>query len=126
MLERKAEIICKCYKKLDNYGEMIQNLVQLLRMNEGSEQEVVKRKQFAMYNFEILAEYHLSQELIVENSKDFISLFSISLEDPHILIKVASLKAISSFLSTIDDEDVVLKYKSLTDKLLSVVIEVMK
>lgn len=105
---------------------MIQNLVQLLRMNEGSEQEVVKRKQFAMYNFEILAEYHLSQELIVENSKDFISLFSNSLEDPHILIKVASLKAISSFLSTIDDEDVVLKYKSLTDKLLSVVIEVMK
>ena len=126
MLERKAEIICKCYKKLDNYGEMIQNLVQLLRMNEGSEQEVVKRKQFSMYNFEILAEYHLSQELIVENSKDFISLFSNSLEDPHILIKVASLKAISSFLSTIDDEDVVLKYKSLTDKLLSVVIEVMK
>ena len=95
-------------------------------MNEGSEQEVVKRKQFAMYNFEILAEYHLSQELIVENSKDFITLFSNSLEDPHILIKVASLKAISSFLSSIDDEDVVLKYKSLTDKLLSVVIEVMK
>jgi hypothetical protein len=35
-----------------------------------------------MYNFEILAEYHLSQELIVENSKDFIALFSNSLEDP--------------------------------------------
>lgn len=41
-------------------------------------------------------------------------------------MKVAALKAITSFLSSIDDTDVVMKYKSLTDKLLAVVIDVLK
>jgi len=39
---------------------MIQNLVALLKMTDGTPQENVARKQFAMYNFEILSEYHLS------------------------------------------------------------------
>jgi hypothetical protein len=52
-----------------------------------------------MYNFEILAEYHLSQELIVENSESFLSLFTSTLQDGDISVKVAALKAISSFLS---------------------------
>lgn len=79
-----------------------------------------------MYNFEILSEYHLSQELLVENSKDFIDLFQETLEDDNIEIKVASLKAITSFLSSIDEEEIVLKYKALSNKLLNVVIVVMK
>jgi hypothetical protein len=37
-------------------------------------------------------------------------LFSNSLEDSETEVKVASLKAITSFLSSIDDEEVVLKY----------------
>jgi len=31
LLEKKAEIICKCFKRLDTYPEMIQNLVAILR-----------------------------------------------------------------------------------------------
>lgn len=79
-----------------------------------------------MYNFEILAEYHLPQELVIENSANFLELFKESLEDEQIEIRVASLKAISSFLSSIDEEDVVLKYKGISEKMLNVVIEVMK
>jgi len=63
---------------------MIQNLVNLLKNNEGSREEVVKRKQFAMYNFEILSEYHLSQDLIVKNSSDFLKLFTETLQDEDI------------------------------------------
>lgn len=126
LLERKADIICKCYKKLEIYPEMIQNLVTILKSKDGSPKEIVKRKQFAMYNFEVLSEYHLSQDLLVENSKEFIDLFQDSLIDENVEIKVASLKAITSFLSSIDEEEVVLKYKALADKLLNVVIEVMK
>jgi|TARA_B110000285_G_C15029107_1_gene565746 hypothetical protein len=44
-------------------------LTSLLAAADGEPAAQVKRKQFAMYNFEILAEYHLSQELIVENSE---------------------------------------------------------
>jgi hypothetical protein len=126
MLRRKADIICKCFRKLENYQEMIQNLVALLKATDGEREEVVRRKQFAMYNFEVLSEYHLSQELIVENSSDFITLFTSSLQEENIDVKVASLKAISCFLSSIDDEQVVLKYKGIMDGLLTVVIAVMQ
>lgn len=105
---------------------MIQKLVTILKSRDGTQPEIIKRKQFAMYNFEILSEYHLSQELLVENSKDFIDLFQETLEDDNIEIKVASLKAITSFLSSIDEEEIVLKYKALSNKLLNVVIVVMK
>lgn len=126
LLRRKAEVICKCFRKLESYDEMIQNLVSLLKMNDGEQNEVVKRKQFAMYNFELLSEYHLSEEFIVQNSSDFIQLFTNTLQENNILVKVASLKAISIFLSSIDDEDEVLKYKGIMEGLLQVVIEVMK
>jgi hypothetical protein len=55
---------------------MIQDLTSLLAATGGEAEEQAKRKQFAMYNFEILAEYHLSQELIVENSEQFLTLFT--------------------------------------------------
>lgn len=125
LLARKADIICKCYAKLgDMYSEMIANLVGLMTAGPTPEEET-KRKGFALYNFEILAEYHLSQELITENSKQFLDIFAASLEDEKIEVKVASLKAITNFLSSIDDTSVVLKYKTLAEKLLSVVIEVL-
>lgn len=44
ILKRKADIICKCYRKLDSYPEMIQNLVALLKQTEGSPEELVKKK----------------------------------------------------------------------------------
>tara|TARA_B110000285_G_scaffold200547_1_gene234515 strand:+ start:470 stop:667 length:198 start_codon:yes stop_codon:yes gene_type:complete len=65
LLQRKADIICKCFRKIENYEEMIQSLVGLLQLQDGSPEEKIKRKQFALYNFEILSEYHLEQEHIV-------------------------------------------------------------
>lgn len=44
LLERKADIICKCYRKLEIYPEMIQNLVTILKSRDGAQQEIVKRK----------------------------------------------------------------------------------
>jgi intracellular sulfur oxidation DsrE/DsrF family protein len=62
MLKRRADVICKIYSKLENkYPEMIQNLVALMKEPVSTEIDV-KRKTFALYNFEVLAEYHLPQE----------------------------------------------------------------
>ena len=126
LLNRKADIICKCFKKMEKYDEMIQNLVTILKDNEGTPEEKVKRKRFAMYNFEILSEYHLSQEHIVQHSGDFLQLFTETLQDNDTQVKVASLRAITSFLSSIDDEEVVLKYKGMMGDLLDVVIAVLQ
>jgi len=53
----------------------------LLQATGGTREENVKRKQFAMYNFEILAEYHLSQEHIVGHSSQFLELFTSTLQE---------------------------------------------
>lgn len=96
LLEKKAEIICKCYKKLDTYPEMIQNLVATLRIQDQvSDAEKIKRKQFAMYNFELISEFHLTQELLVQNSDEFLKVFEEQLDDQLIEVKVASMKAIT-------------------------------
>ena len=49
-----------------------------------------------------------------------------SLEDGDIHVKVAALKSISAFITSIDDEDVALKYKGVMAGLLDVVISVMQ
>jgi hypothetical protein len=45
-------------------------------MADGSPEENMKRKQFALYNFEILSEYHLEQEHIVQHADTFLGLFT--------------------------------------------------
>lgn len=54
------------------------------------------------------------------------SLFLDCLKDPSIAVKVAALKAITSFLGSIDDEQTVMKYQDLMDGILDVVIEVLR
>jgi len=55
-----------------------------------------------------------------------LSLFTSTLQDSDIHVKVAALKAISSFLSQIDDTSIVLKYSSMMPDILDVVIAVLK
>ena len=125
-LKKKADIIASCYREIENYPELIQQLVQVLQSQDGTPEQLGIKKVYAMYIFELLAEYHLPQEQIVQNSSQFIELFSGCLKDPNITVKVAALKAITSFLGSIDDESAVLKYQGMMDWILDVVIEVLR
>ena len=55
-LSRKADLICGCYKKSKKFDELIQILVKLLKSTDGTPEEKVKRKNFALYSFELLGE----------------------------------------------------------------------
>ena len=79
-----------------------------------------------MHIFELLAEYHLPQEQIIQHSEDFMKLFTNCLKDETVTVKVAALKAITSFLSSIDEESAVLKYQGIMSQLIDVVIEVLR
>jgi hypothetical protein len=48
------------------------------------------------------------------------------LQDESTEVKVAALKAITAFLTSIDDEDIVMKYQGMMENLLDVVISVMQ
>jgi hypothetical protein len=81
LLRRKSEALCKLYKKTETYGELIQWLQQVSTATgqTSSPEAEIKSKVIAMYMFELLAEYHLPQELIVQNSTEFMTLFNSSI-----------------------------------------------
>lgn len=79
-----------------------------------------------MYMFELLAQYHLPEEDIKKNSEAFMTLFTSSLSDSDVKVKVSALKAITAFLSSIGDEEVLMKYASAMDNILDVVISVLQ
>ena len=78
-----------------------------------------------MYVFELLSEYHLPQDQIVSNSQNFMRLFTEALNDTSVRVRVATLKALTCFLTSIDEEDEVMKYKGMMELLLDVVIQVL-
>ena len=57
LLKKKAELLCACYRELQNFPELISQLVTVLQSASGSDM-----KEYAMYIFELLAEYHLPQD----------------------------------------------------------------
>jgi hypothetical protein len=54
------------------------------------------------------------------------SLFSMSLKDTDVKVKSASMRALTVFLTMIDDEDQVMEYKSMMPFLLDLVIEALQ
>ena len=59
LLRRKAEIICKLHKKESSYAELVQQLSLLAGKPASADEATIKGKEFAMYVFELLSEYHL-------------------------------------------------------------------
>lgn len=49
----------------------LSNSSQLAGKPASNDETTIKGKEFAMYVFELLSEYHLPQEQIVNNSKNF-------------------------------------------------------
>jgi hypothetical protein len=75
-----------------------------------------------MYMFELLAEYHLPQEQIVASRNDFMQLFSMTLQDSDVKVKSAAMRALTVFLTMIEDEDQVMEYQNMMGSLLDLVI----
>lgn len=115
LLKRKCEVLAKLYSKLGQQDLFIQMLAQ------ESQQAQEKRRQFAMYGFEIMSELHLTSEQMTANKADFQAIFTRALEDQSIQVNAAALKAITAFLSGIDDQDVVMEFEPILSLLIKTV-----
>ena len=106
LLRRKAEILCKLHHKLETYSEIVTMLTQLaLKDPASADENTIKGKEIAMFMFDLLSEYYLPQEQIVENQANFMQVFKDSLKDPQPRVRAATFKALTSFLTSIEDED---------------------
>ena len=64
-----------------------------MKMDDAAREVIVKRKQFALYVFTNLIEYHLSQDLLTGNLTQFVETFTSTLKENNPKVKVSSLKA---------------------------------
>jgi hypothetical protein len=56
-----------------------------------------------MYMFDLLAEYYLPQEEIVGNQANFMQVFKESMKDTQPRVRAAAFKALTSFLTSIEE-----------------------
>ena len=117
LLKRKGDVLSKIYSKLEKKDVFVQYLVTLCNS------ESAKCRQFAMYVFEILSEMHLSSEELSGAKGQFMQIFERALQDSDMAVKVAALKAISAFVSGIDDSTVALEFAPVLPMLLNVIVE---
>jgi len=120
LLKRKAEIISKIFAKQGKTEELLQYMV------GWASSEVSNGRQFAMYLFEVLSDCHLSNQQLTTYKDNFMTIFSTSLSDKDLLVRVAALKATISFLTSIDDSDIILGFQGIVPPILNTVVESLK
>ena len=79
-----------------------------------------------MYVFEVLADCHLTPEQLTAYKDSFMTIFSKSLTDRELTVRVAALKATTSFLTSLDDSDMVMGYQGIIPQILNTVVDALK
>lgn len=79
-----------------------------------------------MYLFEVLSDCHLTPEQLTNYKDSFMTIFSKSFVDREVSVRVAALKATTSFLTSIDDSDIVLSYIGIIPQIINTVVEALK
>ena len=119
-LKRKGDILSKIYAKQNKNEDLLKLLV------EWASSDLPTSRVFAMYVFEVLSDCHLTPAQLSAYKDSFMNLFSKSLTDRDLQVRVAALKATTSFLTSIDDSDLVLSYMGVMPQLLNTVVEALK
>jgi importin-5 len=120
LLKKKGDIISKIFTKQKRGEELLKLLV------EWAGNESANGRQLAMYLFEVLADCHLPTEQLTAHKDSFMAIFGKSLTDREVNVRVAALKATISFLTSIDDTDIVMQYAGVVPQILSTVVEALK
>ena len=120
LLKRKGDIISKIFSKQNKNEDLLKMLI------EWAKQDNNTGRQFSMYVFEVLADCHLSPEQLAAYKDSFVSIFTSSLSDREVAVKVSALKATTAFFTSIDDSSIVLSYIEIIPLLLNTVVDALK
>lgn len=104
LLRRKGDVLSKIFAKQNKSEDLLKLLV------EWAQAEATNSRLMAMYVFEVLSDCHLTPEQLTAYKDSFMQIFSKSLTDREVTVRVAALKATTSFLTSIDDSDTVMGY----------------
>ena len=79
-----------------------------------------------MYMFDLLSEFHMTQEQMESSHDDFMQMFSKALQDKQTRVRTATFKALTKYLIMLEEEELVLKFAPNMNTLLDIVVEVIR
>lgn len=120
VLHAQGGVVVRVFAKLNQIKTLLEKII------EFSQHENAATRELAMYMLEILVDVHIPTELAKENIQHFKAIFKQGLEDKELKVRVASLKATSSFITSLDETDVALQLADLVNTILATVIEALK
>ena len=93
---------------------------------EWAQNDNTSSRLFSMYVFEVVSDCHLTPEQLSGYKENLMTVFTKSLTDREVSVRVSALKATTAFLTSIDDSDIVMGYKSLLPSILNTIVEALK
>jgi hypothetical protein len=99
VLHAQGGVIVRVFSKLNDFKTLIEKIIELGKHEDPAFREL------SMYMLEILVDVHIPQEHAKENINDFKSIFWTGLEDPDLKVRISSLKATGSFITSLDDPE---------------------
>ena len=126
----------KSWKSLQRVAEALSPLYQATNLSNGfvdilkwfSDQGNPLSRKFAIYVIEVLCTLSaITEDALDDNAvNNFKEIFSKGLDDENIDVKVSSLNCVTQFLINITNENTLLKFSCLTDKMLNTLVSTLK
>ena len=126
----------KSWKSLQRIAEALSPLYQATNLSNGftdilkwfSDQTNALSRKFAIFVIEVLCTLNAVNEDSLDDTavNNFKEIFSKGLDDENIDVKVSTLHCVTEFLINIVNEDILLKFSSLTDKMLNTLVSTLK
>lgn len=120
VLHAQGGVIVRVYAKLEQVQTLLHKIIELNKHDNPVVREL------SMYMLEILVDVHIPGDLAKENIHEFKKIFQEGLQDGELKVRVASLKATSSFITSLDDSKVAMELADLISIILNTVIEALK
>ena len=126
----------KSWKSLQIIAEALSPLYQATNLSNGfvdilkwfSDQSNAASRKFAVFIIEVLCSLLAITEKVLDNTaiNNFKEIFAKGLDDANIDVKVSTLNCVTQFLINISNEQLLLQFSELTDKMLSALVSTLK
>ena len=126
----------KSWKSLQRIAEALSPLYQATNISNGfidilkwfSDQSNPLSRKFAIFIIEVLCTLSAVDETNLDDTaiNNFKEIFSKGLDDENIDVKVSSLNSVTQFLINISNENILLQFTCLTDKMLNTLVATLK
>jgi len=119
-LERIADLIAKLYSK-SALNEIFGFIVGWMA------NESPNARRFGIYMIEVLCDLGAINDDVVQNTtNEFLNIFNKGLEDSDIQVKISCLKATTQFISNLTQQNIVMKFSSLTGPIIDTLVYALK